>query len=142
MPDLQRAIEIAVDAHKGQTDKAGQPYILHPLRMMFAVQTKEEKMAAVLHDVVEDSDWTLDQLEAEGFSENVIEAVDRLTRKESDSYERFIEISGGHPVSRAVKIADLTDNMDLSRIKELTEKDDLRMKKYGKAFAILTDDEK
>ena len=137
MSTLARAIEIAVAAHKGQTDLAGQPYILHPLRMIFSVETDEEKMAAVLHDVVEDSDWTLDDLIKEGFSENVIEAVDRLTRKEGDSYEQFIEIAGGHPVSRAVKKADLTDNMDLSRIKNLREKDVLRIKKYKKALANL-----
>ncbi len=137
MSTLERAIEIAVLAHKGQTDKEGQPYILHPLRMMFNVKMDEEKMAAVMHDVVEERDWTLDQLKVEGFSENEIEAIDRLIRKESDSYERFIEIAGGNPISRIVKIADLTDNMDLSRINNLREKDFLRLKKYKKAMTYL-----
>lgn len=137
MATLARAIEIAVAAHQGQTDLAGQPYILHPLRMMFSVKKEDEKMAAVLHDVVEDSNWTLDKLKTEGFSENVIEAVDRLTHKEGDSYDLFIEIAACHPVSRAVKIADLTDNMDLSRITKLREKDVLRIKKYENALSYL-----
>ena len=87
MASLQRAIEIAVEAHKGQTDKAGMPYILHPLRLMFQMKTDNEKIAAVLHDVVEDSDWALDDLKKEKFNNEVIEAVNLLTRDDNDSYE-------------------------------------------------------
>ena len=138
MPILEKAIEIAINAHKGQIDKAGQPYILHPLRMMFNVERHDEKIVAMLHDVVEDSDWTIDQLKVEGFSENILEAVYRLTRKDKDSYEQFINIAGGHPISRKVKIADLIDNMDLNRISNPTEKDFARIEKYKKAMTVLS----
>ena len=86
MSTLQRAIEIAVEAHHGQKDKNGMPYILHPLRLMFQMKSDSEKMAAVLHNVVEDSDWTLEQLKSEGFNGDVIEAVNLLTRDDKDTY--------------------------------------------------------
>src|SRR5690349_12469488 len=90
MADLEEAIRIAVEAHRGQKDRAGAPYILHPLRMMLRVQTDAERMAAVLHDVVEDTDWTLDALREHGFPDEVVTAVDHLTRREGESYEEFV----------------------------------------------------
>ena len=114
MATLERAIEIAVEAHKGQKDKAGNPYILHPLRLMFQMKTDNERMAAVLHDVVEDSDWTLDDLRKENFDNEVIDAVNLLTRDDNDSYEEFVQKAASNPISKAVKIADITDNLDLS----------------------------
>ncbi len=110
MSTLQRAIEIAVEAHHGQKDKNGMPYILHPLRLMFQMKSDSEKMAAVLHDVVEDSDWTLEQLKSEGFNGDVIEAVNLLTRDDKDTYDEFVQKIASNPISKAVKIADITDN--------------------------------
>ena len=138
MATLERAIEIAVEAHKGQKDKAGNPYILHPLRLMFQMQTDNERMAAVLHDVVEDSDWTLDDLRKENFDNEVIDAVNLLTRDDNDSYEEFVQKAASNPISKAVKIADITDNLDLSRISKMTEKDVDRVKKYQRVLKILT----
>ena len=136
---LERAIAIAAVAHEGQVDKAGAPYILHPLRMMLAVATPEARMAAVLHDVVEDGDVTLEQLRAEGFPAAVVEAVDALTKREheEDDYEAFIRRAALNPIAREVKLADLRDNSDLSRMAEPTEKDRTRIEKYERAIAYL-----
>ena len=136
---LERAIAIAAVAHEGQVDKAGAPYILHPLRMMLAVATPEARMAAVLHDVVEDGDVTLEQLRAEGFPAAVVEAVDALTKREheEDDYEAFIRRAALNPIAREVKLADLRDNSDLSRMAEPTEKDRTRIEKYKRAIAYL-----
>lgn len=85
MSTIERAIEIAARAHAGQVDKAGAPYILHPLRVMLAVKTEEQQMAAVLHDVVEDTEVTFNELRAEGFAANVLEAVKALTKRDGES---------------------------------------------------------
>ena len=137
MSTLERAIQIAVQAHMGQKDKGGEPYILHPLRIMFTMHTDLERIVAVLHDVVEDSEWTLDHLRDEGFPDQVLAAVDCLTRKSDEPYEDFIERVQINTLARTVKIADLEDNLDASRIPELTDKDIERIRKYQKALAVL-----
>ena len=138
MNQLEKAIAIAVQAHAGQLDKSGAPYILHPLRVMFGVTTEIEQTVAVLHDVVEDSDWTFDQLRDEGFSQSVLEALDCVTKRENEDYFDFIDRIKVNPLAIAVKISDLHDNMNLVRIHTPTEKDLQRIKKYEKALAILT----
>ncbi len=135
--DLERAIEIAVSAHKGQVDKAGRPYVLHPLRIMFALKTDEEKIVGVLHDVVEDSNWTFDDLQDEGFSVVVIEALKSVTKIEGEEYSAFVRRAYDNPIGKRVKMADITDNMDLKRLAELNEKDFERLKKYRKALTVL-----
>ena len=137
MATLERAIEIAAKAHAGQVDKAGAPYVLHPLRMMLAVSSPEARMAAVLHDVVEDTSVTLEDLRAEGFSASVLEAVEALTKREGEDYEAFIRRVAPDPVAREVKLADLRDNSDLSRIAEPTERDRARIEKYRRAIEYL-----
>ncbi len=137
MSTLERAIAIAVEAHTGQFDKAGEPYILHPLRVMMGVSTPESRIAAVLHDVVEDSEWTLDDLRREGFSDTVLSAVDSVTRRDEESYDDFVIRSGQDPIGRDVKIADLRDNANLSRIPHPTPKDEARKQRYLKALATL-----
>lgn len=136
---LERAIALAVEAHQGQRDKAGMPYILHPLRMMLRMQTSEEKMAAVLHDVVEDSAWTLDTLREQGFPDVVLEAVGGLTRRTGETYEAFIARAARHPLARRVKLADLEDNLDLRRLTNLTADDLERLIRYQRAWHYLTD---
>ena len=138
MATLERAIEIAVEAHKGQKDKAGMPYVLHPLRLMFKMESNNEKIAALLHDVVEDSDWTLDDLKKEGFNSDVIEAVSLLTRDEKDSYDEFIQKAVSNPISKNVKIADINDNLDLNRIDKISDKDYIRIKKYHRVLKSIT----
>lgn len=138
MATLEDAIALAALAHKGQRDKAGAPYILHPLRMMLRLTTEEERIVAALHDVVEDTGWTLDDLRASGFAESIIEAVDGMTHRDGESYEDFVARAARHPVSRAVKLADLDDNSDASRLPSpLTPKDRARLEKYARARAIL-----
>lgn len=134
---LGKAIALAAQAHQEQLELSGVPYILHPLRMMFAVETEEERMAAILHDVVEDTPWTLEQLRAEGFPPAVIEAVDCLSRRESETYAEFIERAARNPIARRVKLADLEDNMDIRRLPTVDEKDCKRLLKYHRAWRRL-----
>ena len=131
---LERAIQIAVQAHAGQVDKAGTQYILHPLRLMLKMRTTDERIVAVLHDVIEDTPWTLDQLAAEGFSPAILTALDRLTRKSDETYEAFILRAAADPFSAAVKLADLEDNSDTSRLPSVTDKDRERLAKYQRAI--------
>ena len=139
MGNLERAIEIATEAHRGQLDKAGNDYIGHPLRVMAMGHTIEEQIVGVLHDVVEDSAWTFEQLEAEGFSIKIIEALRCLTKKsDNEPYEKFISRIKGNPLAVAVKLNDLTDNMDIRRLPYLSDKDVKRLKKYLKAYKQLT----
>lgn len=140
MADLEEAIGIAVQAHRGQKDRAGAPYILHPLRMMFRVQTEAERMAAVLHDVVEDTEWTLEALRERGFPAEVVDAVDHLTRRDDESYDEFVTRAAAHPVARRVKLADLEDNMDVRRTGTLAEDDVERLSRYLRAWRRLTHD--
>ena len=138
MSTLQRAIEIATEAHKGQFDKAGYDYIGHPLRVMEMGKTEEEKIVGVLHDVVEDTPWTFEVLEAEGFSQEIIEALKCVTKtSENENYDDFIERVKKNPLAVAVKINDLSDNMDIRRLPYLSDKDIKRLKKYLKAYKKL-----
>lgn len=135
MSTLAKAIEIAVAAHKGQKDKAGAAYILHPLRVMERGKTEAEKICGVLHDVVEDSDWTFEMLENEGFSAEVMAALRCVTKKsEDEDYEKFIARTAENPIAVQVKINDLLDNMDVTRFEELNEWDLKRLNKYLKAY--------
>ncbi len=137
MSTLERAIAIAAEAHAGAVDKAGAPYILHPLRVMLAMTSPESRMAAVLHDVVEDTDWTLDALRAEGFSEAVVAGVCGVTKRPGESYMDFVRRAKGDPVAAEVKLGDLADNSDLSRLPNPTAKDHERLAKYRAAADIL-----
>lgn len=139
MSTLERAIQIATEAHKGQLDKAGRDYIGHPLRVMEMGKTEDEKIVGVLHDVIEDTGWTFEMLEAEGFSREVIEALKCVTKlSENENYDDFIERVRKNPLAVAVKINDLTDNMDIRRLPYLSDKDVKRLKKYLKAYKKLT----
>ena len=141
--NLARAIEIAVSAHKDQVDKGGNPYILHPLRVMMSLETNEERIVGVLHDVIEDSDWTPEDLAKEGFSDEIIEAVNSVTKTVSEhgteeGYFRFVERAKQNPIGAKVKIADLRDNLDVSRIPTLDKAALERINKYKKSLEILS----
>jgi (p)ppGpp synthase/HD superfamily hydrolase len=138
MATLERAILIAAQAHLGQRDKAGAPYILHPLRLMMRMESETAMIAAVLHDVVEDSDWTLERLRGEGFSDEVMQAVDCLMNRDGETYDEFITRVRASAIARQVKIADLEDNMNVKRIGEVTPKDMARIEKYHRAWRALT----
>jgi len=137
MSDLDKAIQLACHAHAGQRDKAGQPYILHPLRLMFTQTSTTEKITAVLHDVVEDSEVSLHDLSAHGFSQAIIDALDCLTRKRGETYENFIQRIAQNPLATRIKIADLNDNIDVTRLDKLTEKDLARIQKYHQSLSFL-----
>lgn len=132
-----RAVMLAAEAHLGQLDKGGAPYIEHPLRLMLRAETREEKMVAVLHDVIEDSAWTVELLAREGFPARVIEALERLTRRPAETYEGFIERVAEDPLARKVKLLDLRDNADLGRIPAPSPEDHARVAKYRRAIARL-----
>ncbi|MCX8073105.1 MAG: GTP pyrophosphokinase [Candidatus Binatia bacterium] len=134
---LEDAIELAVRAHRGATDKAGAPYILHVLRVMLAVEGDVARMAAALHDVVEDTSYTPDDLRRLGFPVEVVDAVDALTRRPGELYEDFVRRAAAHPIARQIKLADLEDNMDIRRLPHLREADLERLARYRAAWEIL-----
>ncbi len=131
-----KALEIARKAHKGQLDKAGKDYINHPIKVASALEG-EAKIVALLHDVVEDTDITLEQIRNYGFNEIVIDALDAVTKREGENYDEFISRIKDNPVAVKVKLADLKDNMDLLRLPELSERDLQRIAKYHKAYRFL-----
>ena len=130
---LNKAIEMAIKAHNGQVDKGGNPYIFHPLRVMLSRQNEKEQICGVLHDVVEDTPITLDELAQEGFSKDIIDTLNCLTRREGENYDEYIDRVITNKIASNVKLADLCDNMDLTRIKNPTAADKERVKKYNKA---------
>ena len=134
---LERAIAIAATAHAGQVDKGGAPYILHPLKVMLRMNTLEERIVAVLHDVVEDCDISLDDLRKEGFSEEVLTAIQSVTKVPGESYEDFVERAAQNPIGRVVKLADLEENSDLSRIASPSWEDLKRIEKYRRVIGRL-----
>ena len=133
---LEHAIQLAVKHYKGQVDKAGQPYILHPLQLMMSVDKNDEKIVAVMHDIVEDTEITLNDLQNEGFSKEVIDAIECVTKKEGEDYDSFIDRISQSALATKVKLADLEDNMDLSRLSEVTDKDLERLEKYKKQRSV------
>ena len=137
MSMLEKAIELAARAHAGQVDKAGEPYILLPLRLMFSVTGENERITAILHDIVEDTTTTLADLRALGFPEDVVTAVDALTKRKGETRIEAAARAAENSIARAVKLADVTHNMDLSRIPSPTPKDLDRMKQYEQVRAIL-----
>ena len=135
---LNKAISIATAAHKNQVDKMRAPYLGHLTRVMNMGTTIDEKIAGVLHDLVEDTPWTFEQLENEGFPRHIIAALKCVTKtSDEEDYDEFIERVKTDPLAIKVKINDLTDNMDIRRISVLTEKDLVRLNKYLEAYRDL-----
>ncbi len=148
MPTLADAIILAVNAHRDQVDKVGQPYYLHPLRVMTRVRPPTEKIAAVLHDILEDTDYKPQNLRLMGYSEEILAALDCLTRRDNETYEQFIDRLKPNPIARRVKIADLEDNLDLTRFHRLIEANSTseerlhtldRLDRYVRAWHTLMD---
>lgn len=137
MPTLDKAIQIAVSAHAGQVDKAGQPYILHPLRVMCSVETPHERLVAVLHDVIEDTSVTIDDLANEGFPAEVLDAVQALTKLSGESRLDAARRAVRNTIARKVKLADVVDNMDMNRIPNPTAKDRARLREYEDVRKLL-----
>ena len=136
---LAKAINIAIEAHKGQADYSGVPYIVHVMNVMRAGRTEAEKIVGVLHDVVEDTDWTFEALLEEGIPAEIVDALRCVTKLSDDEpYDDFIERVKTNDLARAVKINDLTDNMDVRRETELNDYVVNRLRKYLKAYRSLT----
>jgi|TARA_B100000315_G_scaffold204325_1_gene197664 (p)ppGpp synthase/HD superfamily hydrolase len=129
-PTLQDAIALATKYHESQTDKAGKPYISHPLRVMEKMMLEDEKIVAVLHDIVEDTSITLKDLKDMGYPSYIVNSIDCLSKREGESYDQFVKRTMTDTAACLVKLADIEDNMDLSRLKTVTEKDKARLKKY------------
>ena len=127
---MEDAIALAVIKHRGQRDKADEPYILHPLRVMLRLRGEDARMAGILHDVVEDCGVTSDDLRALGYPERVVRAVDLLSRRDDEPYETFIERLSVDPLARQVKLADLEDNLDVRRLPAITASDTERLSRY------------
>jgi len=133
MGNLEDAILLAAENHKGQSDRAGRPYILHPLRIMFKMQTDEERIVAVLHDVIEDTPVTLEELRMRGYSKRVLDAVDHLSRREDETYDAFIDRIAHNPLAVRVKLADLEDNMEVRTLVKQNDDDRKRLARYRAA---------
>ena len=136
MVDL--ALSIARQAHEGQLDKAGVDYIEHPIYVASQVDTEEEKAVALLHDVIEDSPFTAEELLLAGLPETVVTAVQILSKKKGQDYQTYLENVKSNPLARVVKLADLKHNSDLSRLSSVTDKDLERLEKYKKAIDYLS----
>jgi len=140
MRKLSTAIRIAAVAFEGETDRGGNPYILHCLHVMNQMPSDDPELMtiAVLHDVVEDTRWTMSDLEQKGFSNRVLTAVDTLTHRLEESYDQYIKTISNNPDAVKVKLADLAHNSDITRIKGLRKKDFDRIEKYHRAFVYLS----
>ena len=137
MTTLEQAIALAAKQHEGEVDKANSPYILHPLRVMLNVPTIEHKIVAVLHDILEDTETTIEDLYQFGFQEHIIDAIVALTKKQGETRLEAAQRARQNPIARVVKLADINDNMDLSRIQSPTVKDFERLKEYQQVRDLL-----
>ncbi len=140
MTALEKALALALKAHAGQKDKADQPYILHPLRVMLQMEDYKTKIVALLHDVLEDSEMTLQELSQAGFEDEILQAVDCLTKRDGEDYFAYLERVVQNKLARQVKMADLKDNLDITRLKEITPADRQRLNRYLKALSFLQND--
>ena len=138
MNQLRKALELAYEKHKNQVDKAGKPYFLHPVMLALRLEGKK-KIVAILHDIIEDTDITEKDLLDIGFDDDIVEAVVLLTRDKNITYYDYIKKIkySNNTLAYWVKMADLEDNMDLSRFENVTDKDKERVKRYQKAVDIL-----
>ena len=132
-----KALRIAIRAHKGQKDRSGKEYIMHPIRVSERCKTMPAKIVAILHDTIEDTEITPEILLSEGFPQNIVDAVLSVTKLDGESYEDFVRRSEKNPIGKEVKLADLEDNMDIRRLNGITDKDVKRLKKYLKAWRYL-----
>lgn len=138
MPDLERALQIAVKAHAGQKDRNGVAYIFHPIRVMMRCTSEDARMLALLHDVVEDTSVTFQQLAAEGFSDRILATLKLLTHEKGVSYDDYITRIMSDRLAIEVKLADLEDNSDIRRLQEVDERAIARLRKYLKAYKLLS----
>ena len=133
----KKAMKLCYEAHKDQVDKSGLPYVFHPAHVAEQMTDEATTIVALLHDVVEDTDYTLEDLAAEGFGKEILEAVALMTHEDDVPYLDYVAKLKNNPIARAVKLADLAHNSDLSRIGEVDEETKQRLEKYKKATTLL-----
>ena len=133
------ALKIAIRAHEGQKDKSGREYVMHPIRVAERCKDPKAKIVALLHDTLEDTDVTGEYLREQGFPEEIVEGILSVTKHEGETYEEFVRRASKNPIGKEVKKADLEDNMDIRRLKEITDEDVKRLRKYLRAWQYLTD---
>lgn len=136
-PMTKKALKLCFETHKDQTDKSGMPYVFHPFHLAEQMSEEETTTVALLHDVVEDSDRTIDDLREMGFSEAVLAAIALMTHEEGVPYMEYVAMIKPNPIARAVKLADLRHNSDLSRLDNVTSFDEARAEKYRRAIELL-----
>jgi len=136
----KKALEICWEAHKNQFDKSGMPYVFHPFHLMEQMETEEEICVALLHDVVEDSEMSFEDLAEAGFPKPVLEALQLMTHNENEPYFDYVRRLKDHPIARKVKLADLKHNSTLERLSYVTDRDLIRYEKYQIAIGILTEE--
>jgi hypothetical protein len=134
---LEKAALICITNHAGQTDKAGKAYFQHPMRVALRCAGTEQKIVALLHDIIEDTSVTPEYLLEQGFSQTIVDAILSLTKREGESYEDFICRAAENPIGRVVKLQDLKDNLDVMRLNEVTNEDAQRLTKYLAARSYL-----
>ena len=135
--ETKKALKLCYEAHKNQVDKSGMPYVFHPFHVAEQMTDEATTIVALLHDVVEDTDYTLEDLAAEGFGKDILEAVALMTHEDDVPYLDYVAKLKDNPIARAVKLADLAHNSDLSRIGEVDEETKQRLEKYKQATALL-----
>ena len=138
-PMTKKALKLCFEVHKNQTDKSGMPYVFHPFHLAEQMQDEESTVVALLHDVIEDSDQTVDDLRRMGFGETVLSAIALMTHDPDVPYMDYVAKIKEDPIARAVKLADLKHNSDASRLDLVTPRDEARLEKYKKAIALLED---
>ena len=136
----KKALKLCFEAHKNQLDKSGLPYVFHPFHLAMQMMDENTTVVALLHDVVEDTEYTIHDLRSMGFKEEVIEAISMLTHDDKIPYEEYVLNIKSNPIARAVKLADLMHNSDLTRLENVTEKDIKRVEKYKRAIKILKEE--
>lgn len=133
----KKALKLCFEAHKAQLDKSGMPYVFHPFHLAEQMKDETTTVVALLHDVIEDTDYTFNDLIAMGFDGAIIDAIELMTHEEGVPYMDYVEKIKSNPIAREVKLADLIHNSDLSRLDAPTEKDKMRVEKYRKAIVLL-----
>ena len=136
----KRALKLSFEAHKNQLDKSGIPYVYHPFHIAEQMNTEAETIVALLHDVIEDTDYSLDDIKKMGFSEDVIDALALMTHDKTVPYMEYVTAIKKNSIAKAVKLADLRHNSDLTRLDVVDEKALSRVQKYKNAIAILTEE--
>ncbi len=137
--DTKKALKLCFEAHKNQVDKSGMPYVFHPFHLAEQMTDERTTIVALLHDIVEDTDYTFDDLRNMGFESDIIDALMLMTHDKAVPYMEYVAKIKNNPIARTVKLADLRHNSDLSRLDTVDEKALKRKDKYSEAIRLLTD---